>query len=134
MRLITCHCKKSDTFHKYKFYIIFSHTSPPLPHQLPENDMVSHNSSCIELASRCNKEIFFTQKKIYTKSVSKLILHLLYRRLLKCTRVEQALVLCKPCSFHTDQPFSRTRTFIIFFSKICKFEHNTTSDWLNRMV
>ena len=30
------------------------------------------------------------------------------------------------------QPFSRT--VFVFFSKICKFECNTTSDWLNRMV
>ena len=28
------------------------------------------------------------------------------------------------------QPFSRT--FFVFVSKICKFECNTTSDWLNR--
>ena len=27
-----------------------------------------------------------------------------------------------------------SRTFFVFFSKICKFERNTTSDWLNRMV
>ena len=30
------------------------------------------------------------------------------------------------------QPFSRT--FFVFVSKICKFECNTTSDWLNRTV
>ena len=30
------------------------------------------------------------------------------------------------------QPF--TRTFFVFFCKICKFECKTTSDWLNRMV
>ena len=30
------------------------------------------------------------------------------------------------------QPFSRI--FFVFFSKICKLECNTTSDWLNRMV
>ena len=30
------------------------------------------------------------------------------------------------------QPFSRT--FFVFFSKICKFECDTASDWLNRMV
>ena len=29
-------------------------------------------------------------------------------------------------------PFSRT--FFVFVSKICKFECNTTSDWLNRTV
>ena len=27
-----------------------------------------------------------------------------------------------------------SRTFFVFFSKICKLECNTTSDWLNRMV
>ena len=31
-----------------------------------------------------------------------------------------------------QQPFSRT--FLAFLFKICKFECNTTSDWLNRMV
>ena len=30
------------------------------------------------------------------------------------------------------QPFSRT--LFVFFSKICKLECNTTSDWLNRVV
>ena len=30
------------------------------------------------------------------------------------------------------QPFSRT--FFVCFSKICKFECNTTSDWINRTV
>ena len=27
-----------------------------------------------------------------------------------------------------------SRTFFVFFSKICNFECNTTSDWLNRTV
>ena len=30
------------------------------------------------------------------------------------------------------QPISQT--FVVFFSKICKFECNTTSDWLNHMI
>ena len=30
------------------------------------------------------------------------------------------------------QPFSRT--FFVFFSKICKFNCNTTSDWLKHWV
>ena len=29
---------------------------------------------------------------------------------------------------------SFSRTFFVFLSKICKFECNTTSDWLNRTV
>ena len=33
---------------------------------------------------------------------------------------------------HIHQKFSKT--FFVFFSKICKLECNTTSDWLNRMV
>ena len=35
------------------------------------------------------------------------------------------------CSIHIHQPFSRT--FFVFFSKICKFECDTTFDWINRM-
>ena len=38
----------------------------------------------------------------------------------------------KRSSVCIHQPFSRT--FFVFFSKVCKLECNTTSDWLNRMV
>ena len=39
---------------------------------------------------------------------------------------------CPKTRVRIHQPFSRT--FFVFFSKICKFEYKTTDDWLNRMV
>ena len=134
----------SYNLHEFRFitrillHTFFFYADCQLLNSLPNNKFVDWSKLKAFADNKINASLphkfFFGMVGNHCEKRRKCCLRLLFPIVWEKVNISFSLVSLSSANttVRIHQPFSRT--FFVFVHKICKFECNTTSDWLNRTV